>query len=195
MQVCNQRGMFTQGAFQVAQWYRIRLPMQESWVWSLSREDPLEEGMATHSSILTWEIPWTEEPGRLQSMRSQRVWWWLSMHTSLYQGEWSRGISTQPAAAAAKSLQSCPTLCDPTDGSPPGSPVPGILQARTLDALIFKMQQKQSHFVNFNYFLLLRCSQKSTGTLSHSNKVSPGVLYKYNLKGEKTFYYIVTLLT
>ena len=38
-----------------------------------------------------------------------------------------------PAAAAAKSLQSCPTLCDPTDGSPPGSPVPGILQARTLE--------------------------------------------------------------
>ena len=37
-----------------------------------------------------------------------------------------------PAVAAAKSLQSCPTLCDPTDGSPPGSPVPGILQVRTL---------------------------------------------------------------
>ena len=36
-------------------------------------EDPLEEGMATHSSILAWEMPWTEEPGRLQSMRSQRV--------------------------------------------------------------------------------------------------------------------------
>ena len=40
---------------------------------------------------------------------------------------------TQNAAAAAKSLQSCPTLCDPIDGSPPGSPVPGILQARTLE--------------------------------------------------------------
>ena len=39
----------------------------------------------------------------------------------------------KPAAAAANSLQSCPTLCDPTDGSPPGSPVPGILQARTLE--------------------------------------------------------------
>jgi hypothetical protein len=39
----------------------------------------------------------------------------------------------QYAAAAAKSLQSCPTLCDPIDGSPPGSPVPGILQARTLE--------------------------------------------------------------
>ena len=60
--------------------------------------------MATHSSILTWRIPWTEEPGGLQS-----------------------------AAAAAKSLQSCLTLCDPMDGSLPGSPVPGILQARTLE--------------------------------------------------------------
>ena len=39
----------------------------------------------------------------------------------------------EPAAAAAESLQSCPTLCDPIDGSPPGSPVPGILQARTLE--------------------------------------------------------------
>ena len=42
-------------------------------------------------------------------------------------------ISSQIAAAAAKSLQLCPTLCDATDGSPPGSPVPGILQARTLE--------------------------------------------------------------
>ena len=42
-------------------------------------------------------------------------------------------IVTFAAAAAAKSLQSCPTLCDPIDGSPPGSPVPGILQARTLE--------------------------------------------------------------
>ena len=41
---------------------------QETWVCSLSQEDLLEEGMATHSSILAWEIPWTEEPGRLQSM-------------------------------------------------------------------------------------------------------------------------------
>ena len=42
--------------------------LQETWVWSLGREGPLEEGMATHSSILDWRIPWTEEPGRLQSM-------------------------------------------------------------------------------------------------------------------------------
>ena len=43
------------------------------WVRSLGQEDPLEEGMATHSSILAWEIPWTEKPGRLQSIGSHRV--------------------------------------------------------------------------------------------------------------------------
>ena len=59
--------------------------------------------MAAHSHILAWEIPWTEEPGELDS------------------------------AAAAKSLQSCPTLCDPIDNSPSGSAIPGILQARTLE--------------------------------------------------------------
>ena len=47
--------------------------MQETWVQSLGREDPLEKGMATHSSILAWRIPWTEEPGGLQSMALQRV--------------------------------------------------------------------------------------------------------------------------
>ena len=45
----------------------------ETWVQSLGWEDPLEKGMAAHSSILAWEIPWTEEPGGLQSMGSQRV--------------------------------------------------------------------------------------------------------------------------
>ena len=47
--------------------------MQETQVWSLGQEDPLEKGMATHSSILVWRIPWTEDPGRLQSMGSQRI--------------------------------------------------------------------------------------------------------------------------
>ena len=47
--------------------------MQEMQVQSLGQEDPLEEVMATHSSILAWEIPWTEEPGGLQSVGSQRV--------------------------------------------------------------------------------------------------------------------------
>ena len=47
--------------------------MQENWVQSLGQEDPLEEEMATHSSILAWKIPWTEEPAGLQSMGSQTV--------------------------------------------------------------------------------------------------------------------------
>ena len=46
---------------------------QETWVQSLDQEDLLEEGMATHSSTLAWRIPWTEEPGGLQSLGSQRV--------------------------------------------------------------------------------------------------------------------------
>ena len=51
-----------------------RLPaMWETWVQLLGQEDPLEKEMATHSSILAWRIPWTEEPGRLQSMGSERV--------------------------------------------------------------------------------------------------------------------------
>ena len=47
--------------------------MQETWVQSLSQEDPLKREIATHSSILAWRIPWTEGPGGLQSMGSQRV--------------------------------------------------------------------------------------------------------------------------
>ena len=52
----------------MAQGYRTRLPMQEMQVRYLGREDPLEEEMATHSSVLPWRIPRTEEPGRLQFM-------------------------------------------------------------------------------------------------------------------------------
>ena len=82
-----------------------RLPaMQETWVQSLSQEDLLEKEMATHSSTLAWKIPWTEKPGRLQSMGSQRVGTRLSYFTSLHR------------------------LC-----SPPGSSVHGILQARILE--------------------------------------------------------------
>ena len=87
----------------VAQMEKHLPTMRETWVQSLGQEDPLEKEMAPHSSTRAWKIPWTEEPGRLQS------------------------------AAAAKSLQLCPTQCNPIDGSPPCSPVPGILQARTLE--------------------------------------------------------------
>ena len=55
----------------LAQWESVCLPMQELQVQSLGQEDPLGKEMATHSTILAWEIPWTEEPSALQSMGSQ----------------------------------------------------------------------------------------------------------------------------
>ena len=57
----------------VAQTVKNPLAMQETQVWSLGQEDPLKKGMATHPSILAWRIPWTEEPGGLQSVGVQRV--------------------------------------------------------------------------------------------------------------------------
>ena len=57
----------------MAQTVKIPPAVKETWVPSLGREDPLEEGMATRSSILAWRIPWTEEPGGPQSMGLQRV--------------------------------------------------------------------------------------------------------------------------
>ena len=66
-----------------------RLPaMRETRVWFLGREDPLEKETATHSSTLAWKMPWTEEPGRLQSMGSQRVGhdWATSLTHSLQLG-------------------------------------------------------------------------------------------------------------
>ena len=146
------------------------------WVQSLGQEDLPEEGMATHSSILAWKIPWREEPGGLQSIglhRARHNWsnlactLWLKYrrhHAFIFTiiAFTSNTLWFLHAARlyplvllfslpawltltfisllmnsdnwyAAKSLQSCLTLCDPIDGSPPGSPIPGILQARTLE--------------------------------------------------------------
>ena len=120
----------------------------------------LEKEMATHSSTLAWRIPGTEEPGGLLSMGSHRVghdWSDLAAAAAaayidsllaglcLYLGiclsscllrfifNFGESKCIDDIHATAKSLQSCPTLCDPIDGSPPGSLVPGILQARTLE--------------------------------------------------------------
>ena len=57
----------------VSQTVKYLPTMQETWVRSLGQEDPLEKEMSTHSITLAWRIPWTKEPGRLQSMESQRV--------------------------------------------------------------------------------------------------------------------------
>ena len=70
--------------------------MQETWVRSLGREYPLEKGMAAQSSILAWRIPWTEEPGGLHSMGSQRIghhWGVVGHHYHLAYPWWKTGIS------------------------------------------------------------------------------------------------------
>ena len=69
--------LFSFWAFMVTQIVKNLPTKQETWVQSLGQEDPLETGMATHSSILAWRIPWTEAPNRLQSMASQ-TWTRLS---------------------------------------------------------------------------------------------------------------------
>ena len=68
-------------AFQIVQWVKNLPAMQETLVQSLGQEDPLEEGMAAHSSILAWRIPWTEEPGRLQFIRHE---WATNTFTSFF---------------------------------------------------------------------------------------------------------------
>ena len=111
----------------------------------------LEKEMATHSGVLAWRVPGMGEPGGLPSMGSHRVghdWsnlavfhctyiphfaypfihWWTSEFFAPVGFQWC-----YEPAAAAKSLQSCPILCNPIDGSPPGSAIPGIPQARTLE--------------------------------------------------------------
>ena len=203
----------------VAQTVKNLPAIRETWVPSLGGEDPMKKEMATHSSILVWRIPRTEERGGLQSMggkesdtteqlrfhfselnvtnvsysmprflaangRSECCLWevakgktltWFrvthstnrkarehitencSTNTWVKAAENSAGVTAgllvpcvctiscfccvwlcatlwdYAAAAAAKSLQSCPILCDPIDGSQPGSPVLGILWARTLE--------------------------------------------------------------
>ena len=67
------RRLFLGGASLVAQTVKSLSAMLETWVRSLGRKDPLEKEMATHSSTPAWKIPWTEEPGRLQSVWLQRV--------------------------------------------------------------------------------------------------------------------------
>ena len=65
--------LMLQMSFLVTQTVKSLPAVQVTQVQSLGQEDPLEKGMATHSSFLSWRIPWTEEPGGLQSMASQRV--------------------------------------------------------------------------------------------------------------------------
>ena len=86
-------GWRVEGAFLVAQTVKKLPAMQKTWVRSLGREEPLEAGMTTHSSILAWRIPWTEETGGLQSTGSQSgTREWLTLSLSRLEGEKLKGV-------------------------------------------------------------------------------------------------------
>ena len=125
--------------------------------------------MATHSSILPWRIPWTEEPGRQQSQKVRHNWATNTTITVLSfsvfdsrnthsivattaimeiftYGELKTSVLslTSASAAAAKLLQSCLTLCNLIDGSPPGSPVPGVSRQEHCSGLPFPSPMHKS---------------------------------------------------
>ena len=130
---------------------------QEMWIRSLGQEDSLEKEMTTHSSTLAWEIPWTEESGRLQSIGLQRVGHDLACPTITITIVFSRLLRTSrqqvcsfpgvlarmldpmsqenalsqfTLACSCLVAKLCPTLCDPMDCNLPGSSDHGIFQAR-----------------------------------------------------------------
>ena len=112
------------GASLVAQMVKNLPTMQETWVLSL--EDPLEKKIATHSCILAWRIPWTEEPGRLQSMESQRVGhnWETNTHTHthMYFTLYTLNFTCYVSVCCCSVAKSCLTLCNLMDCSTPGFP-------------------------------------------------------------------------
>ena len=114
--------IFLEGASLVAQLVKNPPEMWETWVCSLDWDDPLEEGMATHSSILAWRIPWAEESGGLQSMESHRVGHdWVTKHSTAQHLLRELTLSSYKYVFRFSSVaQSCPTLCDSMDCSMPG---------------------------------------------------------------------------
>ena len=104
--------------------------MQEMWVWPLGWEDPLEEGMATHSRILARKILRTEEPSRLQSRGLQWVrYFWTHTHLSFI----CLSVYLYVYLYAWVLAQLCASLWDPKDCSPQVSSVHGIFQTRVLE--------------------------------------------------------------
>ena len=95
-------------AFLVAQLVKNLPAMQETWVQSLGREDPPEKRMATRSSVLIWEIPWTEEPGGLQSMGCKKVVWLTRSLSPSLPGWWPSQPFNRLQAKDSGKMPECP---------------------------------------------------------------------------------------
>ena len=124
----------------VAQMVKSLPAVQDTWVRSLDQEDPLEKEMATHSSILAWKIPWTEEPGRLQSMGSHRVGHdWATLLSFTFTFPYSKETKpvnskgNQPWIFTGRTDAEAPILWPPDVKSQFTGKDHGIFQARILE--------------------------------------------------------------
>ena len=138
----------------MAHWQKYRRPTQKTQVPSLAVKHPLDSNRVQYSCLENStergaragnSSPWGPQASdTIEKLKNNKELltgikvFEIPLPKSLEKSEdtgclQSKKAAWEPSAAAAKSLQSCPTLCDPIDGSPPGSPVPGILQARTLE--------------------------------------------------------------
>ena len=126
--------------------------MQETWVQSLGEEGPLEKEMTSHSNILAWRVPWTEEPGRLPSMESQRL-----RHNS--------ATNTYQFSSVS---QSCLTLCNPMDCSMPDFPVHHQLRS-PLKLMSIESVMPSNHLILCRPLLLLPSILLSIGVFSNKS--------------------------
>ena len=133
--------------------------MQETQVRSLCWEDPLEKGMATHSSILAWRILWTEEPGGLQSVRPQRVRrdWAHTGATSFHALEGSKNRANQEATSSRCDVKTCQTFPGEVSALPsPGVQAAGLTMGRDriVTFILRTMGNHQWFFKQRNMFSL-----------------------------------------
>ena len=165
--------------------------MRETWVQSLGWEDPLEEGMATHSSILAWRIPWTQEPGGLQSMASQKVGHsWMTKHST--QLEQNRDVLECAELHFWNREQKCGNcrgtgLCRKVTKSESGSSLPpGLFPLGSLCSPSFSFLFLQAGFfsVPVGHFSRCVCSRASTAfcaLVSCHRSIPTGIMTQFQV--------------
>ena len=163
-------------------------------VQSLGQEDPLETGMATHPSILSWRIPWTEEPGGQQSIGSQRAghnWSNLACcHAPGFGDDCSKDSYSSPMKMKRNESHSVVSnTCDPVDCSSWSSSVHGILQARTLEWVLCPWDPPGKNTGVGCHFLLqgIFPIQESNLSLLHCRQILYWLSYEGSLS--YSFYY------
>ena len=148
--------------------------LKEAWVWSLVQEDSLEEGMATHSSTLAWRIPWTEEPGRLQSIGSQTVrhnWSsWAQTHArKIYLNSLTYELPlwlSSPSPQPHQNVSSMGTQASPLSGY-------SLLHAQFLSRSLAQGSEFQICMFNCWLVFIMWAVRLQLGKKQNSGKMSP----------------------